>query len=187
MPTVVVLPPAFYDWWAENAALFLSPDERAALQTTQGGLTRSESVRNALRVCAQIGAPRALVAVHDAARPLTPLTCIEAAFDAAEKTGAAVCAMPIRFSLRRVDRDGVTFAVPREDYLEVQTPQVFRLEVLQDAFAARPDEEFTDEATRVEAAGFCVTTVPGADVNLKLTTPVDFALASLLISREAGA
>ena len=154
-----------------------------------GGAERFESVANALaRVPADVG----LVAVHDAVRPLTPPRQVDAVFAAAAEHGAAMLAVPLADTLKRVDEATrrVAGTVPRAGLWQAQTPQVFRRDWLLDAYARRAglSAAITDDAQLVEAAGYPVVVVPGSPANFKITTKDDLDLAAAVVqSREAKA
>jgi 2-C-methyl-D-erythritol 4-phosphate cytidylyltransferase len=131
-----------------------------------------------------------LIAVHDAVRPLTPTPLIDAVFAAAAEHGAALLAVPLADTLKRVDAatQTVTATIPRAGLWQAQTPQVFRRDWLRDAYARRSSfpGSITDDAQLVEAAGHPVRVVAGSPVNFKITTKDDLALAdAILKSREA--
>lgn len=155
-----------------------------------GGNSRPESVRNGLNaIRTRLGTGKsALIAVHDAARPLVPALTIREGWSAAEEFLAAVPAIPVTDSLRQLtDGDGRFEAVDRSRFVAVQTPQVFRADILLRAYD-RPKGDFsffTDDASLVEASGVPVTLYPGSPENIKITHPRDFAIAEAIL-REAG-
>ena len=103
---------------------------------------------------------------------------IDQVFAAAEKSGAAIFAIPVAGTLKRVDADHVIEeTVSREGLWEAQTPQVFRRQLLLDAYAKRAGFQATDEAQLVERIGHPVTVVPGSVINMKITTKEDQRLA----------
>ena len=145
-----------------------------------GGETRFHSVRNGLGAVASNG----LIAVHDGVRPLVAPSVIAACFAAAADGGAAVPVVPVVESVREVDADGGSRPVDRTRLRVVQTPQVFRADVLRAAYCLPYDPRFTDDASVVEASGVAVRLVPGNRENIKLTTPMDLLLAEQLMRRE---
>lgn len=145
-----------------------------------GGETRFHSVRNGLGSVASNG----LIAVHDGVRPLVAPSVIAACFAAAADGGAAVPVVPVVESVREVDADGGSRPVDRTRLRVVQTPQVFRADVLRAAYCLPYDPRFTDDASVVEASGVAVRLVPGNRENIKLTTPMDLLLAEQLMRRE---
>jgi len=141
-----------------------------------GGQTRSASVRAGL-VAVPDGA--AVIVVHDAARPLAGPALWEAAIAAVEAgADAAVCAVPVTDTIKRVDGALVIETIDRAGLVEVQTPQAFRAGALRVAHAAAG--EASDDAALVERCGGRVVTVPGSPHNLKVTHPHDLAVAAAL-------
>lgn len=149
------------------------------IEIVEGGAQRADSVQNAL---AKVRSDVDFVAVHDAARPLLVKKWIDDVFQAAEKSGAAIPAVRVTSTLKRVDSAGVIEqTVSRDRLWEAQTPQVFRRELLLEAFAKRGEFQATDEAQLVEQLGHQVTLVEGSSMNLKITTRDDFKMAEVLL------
>lgn len=148
------------------------------IEVVTGGAERSDSIANAL---AQVRQEIDFVAVHDAARPCLAEAWIEAVFAAAEKQGAAILAIPVAGTLKRVSRGQITETVSREGLWEAQTPQVFRRQLLVDAYAQREGFAATDDAQLVERTGQTVAVVPGSPMNLKITTKEDLRLAAQIL------
>ena len=149
---------------------------RSRVEVVAGGATRQESVWNALQA-APIDAE--VVLVHDAVRPFIDRRLIDAVVSAAAAHGAAICALPIAETVKRV-RDGVVQAtLDRSDLWSVQTPQAFRSALLREAHekARRDGVVGTDDATLVERLGHPVRVVPGLAGNVKITTPADLRRA----------
>jgi 2-C-methyl-D-erythritol 4-phosphate cytidylyltransferase len=151
-----------------------------------GGPTRQASVAAGLRVL-----PPGLgyVAVHDAARPLAASGAVDRMLELLLETGAAgvVPGVPVVDTIRRVDvAQRSTGLVDREQLRAMQTPQLFAREVLETAhrLALRDGVEAIDEVALVELAGHRVQVVPGDPENLKVTTPLDLALAETLLARR---
>jgi 2-C-methyl-D-erythritol 4-phosphate cytidylyltransferase len=176
----------------KQVLLVIAPEDREDFQSkfaanvmilgidvVHGGAERSDSVQNAL---AHVKPGCDFVAVHDSARPCLADEWITSVFQAAERTGAAILAVPVASTLKKV-RDDRTIAdtVPREGLWEAQTPQVFRRQLLLDAYAKRGKQPVTDDAQLVERLGQNVTVVPGSPLNLKIATKEDLKLASLAI------
>jgi len=140
----------------------------------EGGAHRAESVRRGLE---KLDAAVDFVAIHDAARPCIAQPWIDRVFDAGARTGAAILAIPVAGTLKRVGADSlITETVDRTGLWEAQTPQVFSRRILMEAFAGATGEP-TDEAQLVEAIGQRVTVVPGSPINLKITSREDLKLA----------
>jgi len=140
-----------------------------------GGAERADSIQNALeRVKPEID----FVAIHDAARPCIADEWITRVFEAAERTGAAILAVPVGSTLKRVGKDQkIVETVSREGLWEAQTPQVFARKLIFDAYARRQGFVATDDAQLVERIGQKVSVVTGSPVNLKVTTQEDMRLA----------
>ena len=174
---IVVLPEDQIETWKRlcEAHAFVR-----AHRVVAGGETRFHSVRKGLDVVASDG----LIAVHDGVRPLVAPSVIAACFAAAADGGAAVPVVPVVESVREVDADGGSRPVDRARLRVVQTPQVFRADVLRAAYRLPYDPRFTDDASVVEASGVAVRLVPGNRENIKLTTPMDLLLAEQLMRRK---
>ena len=174
---IVVLPEDQIDTWKRlcEAHVF-----GRIHRVVAGGETRFHSVRNGLGAVASNG----LIAVHDGVRPLVAPSVIAACFAAAADGGAAVPVVPVVESVREVDADGGSRPVDRTRLRVVQTPQVFRADVLRAAYCLPYDPRFTDDASVVEASGVAVRLVPGNRENIKLTTPMDLLLAEQLMHRK---
>ena len=146
------------------------------IEVVLGGTERADSVANAL---ARVKPNIDFVAVHDAARPCLANEWIDKVFDAAERSGAAILAIPVNSTLKRVGQDcTIQETVSREQLWEAQTPQVFRRQLLLDAYASRGREPATDDAQLVERLGQPVSVVEGSPINLKITTRDDLRLAA---------
>jgi len=145
------------------------------VEVVDGGAQRADSIANALeRVKPDID----FVAVHDAARPCMVDEWISTIFSAAEKSGAAIFAVPVAGTLKRAGSDQtISETVDRSDVWEAQTPQVFKRELLVQAYAQRGNLSATDDAQLVEQLGHPVTIVPGSSINFKITTREDLRLA----------
>ncbi|MCA8832388.1 2-C-methyl-D-erythritol 4-phosphate cytidylyltransferase [Hymenobacter pini] len=142
-----------------------------------GGATRWASVRNGLQHLA--GVEQGVVAVHDGVRPLTPLSVIEATYQAAYNHGAAVAAVVPKDSVRGLNQQG-SYALNRSRLRLVQTPQCFELGLLRRAYQLPELTTFTDDASVVEDL-HPIHLVDGDYRNLKITTPEDLVLAEALL------
>jgi 2-C-methyl-D-erythritol 4-phosphate cytidylyltransferase len=163
---VVVLPDAF-TW-----------DGPPVAAAVVGGATRSASVRAGL---AAVAPSATVVVVHDAARPLASPALFEAVIGAVRRgADAAVPAVPVPDTVKRVDGDEVVETVARDELVVVQTPQAFRAEALRAAHTSGADA--TDDAALIEAADGRVVIVPGERANLKVTTPADLVMAAAILT-----
>jgi len=162
----------------------------AGVSAVEGGSVRSESVRLAL-AAAGGGRDQDLVLVHDAARPLLTTELAAAtihALEADESIDAAIAAMPMTDTVKRV-RDGVVSeTLERSELWAVQTPQVFRRAALERALDVSDEilAQATDDAWLIERAGGRVGVVMASSENLKVTTPLDLALAEMLLASRTG-
>lgn len=140
-----------------------------------GGEERSDSVNNAL---AKIDPDCDFVAIHDAARPCVSDEDIEAVFDAATRNQAAILATPVTSTLKRSsDGKQVLETTDRTGLWQALTPQVFKRDLLDSAYQNLGEKRPTDDAQAVEMAGHKVAIVNGSQLNIKITTKSDLALA----------
>ena len=158
------------------------------VHVVEGGDTRQQSVAHAL--AALPAQPDDIVLVHDAVRPLIDAATIDRTIDAVAQFGAAIVGMPAVDTIKQVERTAhgalITSTIPREFVVLAQTPQGFRFNILQSAFAEAAADGFngTAEASVVERAGHPVAVVHGSQVNLKITQPGDLELAEFYLSRR---
>ena len=180
--SIVIHPGFFYDWDLLYAEL-PEEDRRIPVRIVCGGATRFHSVTNG--VMEIMASEDAMVAVHDAARPMVSPELIARGWERCRLDAAAVPAVPVTDSLRRLDGDG-SVAVPRSGFVAVQTPQVFRADILKRACALeeRDAAPFTDDASAVEALGVKVALFEGDPRNIKVTRPFDFDIAALLLEES---
>ncbi len=149
------------------------------IKVVAGGHERVDSITRAL---AHVAPDCDYVCVHDAARPCLADEWITRVFDAAAAHGAAMLAVPISGTIKRVGTDQmIKETVPREGLWEAQTPQVFRRELLLEAYAKRGDFAATDDAQLVERLGVPVKVVQGSPLNIKITSFEDLRLAELAL------
>lgn len=151
-----------------------------------GGRERQDSVAAGLRA---LPPGTEYVIVHDGARPLVPAALVHRVLDAARRHGAALAAVPVQDTVKRVSGDGfLEGTVERAGLWLAQTPQAFHLPLLLEAHArARETGTWaTDDAGLVEALGHRVRVVPGSPLNLKVTTRGDLALARALLRGAAA-
>jgi 2-C-methyl-D-erythritol 4-phosphate cytidylyltransferase len=145
-----------------------------------GGENRVDSIRNGLLAVS----PRVeYVAIHDAARPCVTTEEITAVFSETKKHGAALLAAPVVGTLKKVVEGQIETTVPRESLWEAQTPQVFRRELILEAYQQKIRDVPTDDAQLVERLGHPVHVVPASRDNIKITTQSDLTLAKYLIEK----
>ena len=150
----------------------------------EGGDSRQESVENAL---ATLGSGTELVAVHDAVRPFIEHSVLEKVFAEAEENGAAIVGIVPVDTVKQIHRNKIRQTIPRERLILAQTPQVFRFDLLKQAFGKAREDGFagTDESSLVERLEQVeVSVIPGSDRNIKITKPSDMDLARLFLAEE---
>lgn len=170
---VVVLPEEHIPLWRNLAARF----DVAVHRCIAGGKERFHSVKNGLDA---LSSEVEFVAVHDGVRALATKKMILRVQLAAEEMGAAIPVTEVVDSYRRVDGTE-SYIVPRSELRIVQTPQTFSASLLRRAYEQPFSENFTDDASVVEALGAKITLVEGERRNIKLTTPEDMAIAERLL------
>lgn len=183
---ILVLPRDHQPYWQELCREYqFAVPHRVA----DGGATRFHSVQNGLSL---VDAPEALVAVHDGVRPFVSHEVIACCFREAELHGAVVPVIPVVETVRQLvalnessplgEVEGASsVTVPRDAYRLVQTPQTFRASLLRRAYEQPYCDDFTDDASVVEALGHAVHLVEGNRENIKLTTPFDLTVARALL------
>ena len=174
---IVTLPEGQMGLWRElcERYCFAVPHRVVA-----GGETRWHSVKNALDSIGDISDVD-IIAVHDGVRPLVTADLIGRTVEAARRDGAAIPVVMLNDSVRQVEK-GASHALDRSTLRAVQTPQVFDARLLTEAYRQPFDSTFTDDASVVERMGHSVTLVEGDPQNLKITRPMDLALAEYLLN-----
>jgi 2-C-methyl-D-erythritol 4-phosphate cytidylyltransferase len=168
LPAVEIDRLAAWQWSAIAAGKVVAP--------VAGGAERQDSMRAGLSA---LPVEVELVAIHDAARPLVRPSDVARVIAAAARSGAALLAVPVRDTLKRVREGRVVETPPREGLWAAQTPQVFRAALLREALAKAEADGFqgTDDAQLIERLGCAVEIVEGDPSNLKITWPADLAWA----------
>lgn len=152
------------------------------IRVVRGGSERSLSVRAAV---GQLSPHLDYVLIHDVARPLVTPELIRRAVAEVQQYGAILAAIPVVDTIKQVSPEGRVVATPdRSTLVAAQTPQVFRIDWLEEAYRRVGVLSVTDEATLLERAGFPVYTVPGEVENLKVTTPLDLFVAELVLAQR---
>ncbi len=149
-----------------------------------GGDDRVESVRCGLR---KVSPKMELVAVQDGARPLVSREIIEKTVEMASWRHAAAPAVPVKDTIKEIDRSGRVTATPDRTVLRaVQTPQVFQRDLLLAAWekAQKEGKRYTDDCSAMEALGVPVYLTEGSEENLKITTQLDLFLAENILLRR---
>jgi len=150
------------------------------IEVCVGGERRQDSVAAGLSRLSQCD----WVIIHDGARPLVTVDLIERGLEAARETGAAVVAVPVADTIKIAGDNGFVQQTPsRRNLWAVQTPQVFRFDIISEAYGVAKDE-VTDDASLVEQLGYRVKLYMGSYDNIKVTTPDDLVLAEALWQRH---
>src|SRR5262249_14385939 len=158
---------------------------KKSVMVIEGGERRQDSVAMGLK---QLQPGTDIVAVHDGVRPFVPIEDIENVVRQAERTGAAILGVPIVETVKHAEREFVESTLTREHLVLAQTPQVFRTEVLNQAFEGAAKDEYygTDESSLVERIGHPVAIVRGSEHNIKITRPSDLTLARAFLAEETA-
>jgi len=170
----------------EMEAVIAPLREKGNIRLVDGGAQRQDSVQAGIEA---VSDSSEFVMVHDAARPFINKELIDVVLAAAKLSDAAVCGAPCSDSLKEVAEDGlVVQTVDRSKLWAVQTPQIFRTQLLRDVYAAAlaTGESFTDDTAVVERMGHPVRIVLYNGINLKVTTPADWSLAEALLRSGDG-
>lgn len=142
-----------------------------------GGERRQDSVKNGLAKAQDAR----WVMIHDGARPCVDSDTIARGLEAAKQTGAAIAAVPVKDTVKRVSAKlAVEETLDRSKLWMVQTPQVFSRDVIMKAYA-NAKADVTDDAMLVEQAGVKVRVFQGSDLNLKVTTREDLVIAEAIL------
>lgn len=178
MDFVIVLPA---DYIQEGQAIIASSGLTQPFQFVIGGDTRFQSVKNGL---AHVNHD-AIVFVHDAVRCLLTPHLIQSCFEQAVKKGSAIPAVCSTDSIRLIDGNK-HHVVNRDHVMMIQTPQTFNAAILIKAFDQVYQPAFTDEANVLEASGMEVFLVEGEHDNIKITRPLDLAIASYILAKRGS-
>jgi 2-C-methyl-D-erythritol 4-phosphate cytidylyltransferase len=171
---ILVVAAGHLNLWNEVSAQY---DWASRIKVAHGGATRYESVKNGLQ---QIG-DGWIVGIHDAVRPLVSQETLQRCYATAASNGSAIPVIEMDESVRMVDDHGKSSPVDRSRLKRVQTPQVFKSEMISEAYRQICDPSLTDDASVFESLYNQVTLVEGNRQNIKITTPIDMELAFLLI------
>jgi 2-C-methyl-D-erythritol 4-phosphate cytidylyltransferase len=185
--SIVTLPKDYLELGAEHISQYYTAPQEVSL--IEGGASRTLSVWHGLNyiqtlvsLAPQEPPSKSLVAIHDAARPLVTPELIQKAFNTAYQHDSAISAVPITFSIRKKEGD-YTVSLNRDLFLEVQTPQVFLLSFIWEAYQKFHQTDFSDDASVYEAAGYSPYIIEGEKTNLKITFAQDLYIAETLLKR----
>jgi 2-C-methyl-D-erythritol 4-phosphate cytidylyltransferase len=175
---VIVLPA---DYIQEGKDLIASSGLTQHVQFTAGGETRFQSVKNGLAHVA----PDAIVFVHDAVRCLLTPDLIQRCYQQALEKGSAIPAVASTDTIR-ITEGTKHHVVDRTNVMMIQTPQTFNAAILQKAFEQAYQSSFTDEANVLEASGTEVFLIEGEYENIKITRPLDLAIAAYILAKRVS-
>jgi 2-C-methyl-D-erythritol 4-phosphate cytidylyltransferase len=172
---ILVLPAQYHDYWKQ-----LCKDHGFDLlhQVVTAGETRFHSVKNGLDATGSD--PDAIIAVHDAVRPLITSQIIERSYQYAAQYGNAVTAVKSRDSVRLME-NSASKSLMRDDVYLVQTPQTFRSAQIKNAYLQNYNPKFTDDASVVEETGIAINLQEGSFQNIKITFPEDLLIAEMIM------
>lgn len=172
---VVALPADHFETWTKLCREHDIPPHKVC----EGGASRFASVRGALQ---KLDPECEYIAVHDGARPLASPELILRAVETAHTHGTAIPVIPLTDTVRRItDEDGTSHAEDRTSLRAVQTPQVFRADILLTAYGRAVGDDFTDDGSVVEAVGYSLMLCEGERRNIKITEPADLTIAESLL------
>ena len=179
---ILVLPETQQQYWRELCQQY---DFYLEYQLAPGGQTRFHSVQHGLALIPDDA--EGVVGVHDGVRPFPLVDVISRCYEMAREKKAVIPVIPVVETLRHINPpsrsggDGGGLTVPRSEYRLVQTPQTFDIQLLKAANRQPYNDNFTDDASVVEAYGHAITLVEGNRENIKITTPYDLKVAEVLI------
>jgi 2-C-methyl-D-erythritol 4-phosphate cytidylyltransferase len=157
---------------------------KVPVKIVNGGAERLDSIRNALQ---HIAPGTSLIAVHDAVRPFVGRELLLRLIESAEKYGSSIPGLPVTDTIKQIDNDGLVISTPlRSSLRSVQTPQIFRTDILKSAYkhAALQGIRATDDASLVEYLGHEVKVIEGTPENIKLTYPEDLQKAAFILNNK---
>lgn len=176
---IVCLPATHFDYWHKCCKEYDFNTDNITI--VEGGKTRFHSVLNGLNTINVDG--DTLVGVHDGVRPFATAEMINRLYDAAAKDEAVVPVVDSVDSVRILSQDGKNSQIDRRMVKLVQTPQVFDLKLLKKAYGVGFMETFTDDASVVEYSGHKISLAEGCRENIKITTPMDLAIAEYMLNK----
>ncbi|MGZ3812856.1 MAG: 2-C-methyl-D-erythritol 4-phosphate cytidylyltransferase [Mucilaginibacter sp.] len=173
---IVVLPDDSHEYWN---TLCKKHGFDVPHQLISGGETRFHSVKRGLGL---IDDTDAIIAVHDAVRPLVTKEIIDESYECAAKYGNAIVAIKSRDSVRQI-KDNRSISLVRDEIYLIQTPQTFQSKQLKQAYQQPYSANFTDDASVVEQTGVNINLINGSYQNIKITFPEDIAIAEFLLKQ----
>lgn len=179
-PPIVVLPSDQMSYWKElcDKYRFTLPHH-----LVEGGSTRFQSVKNGLEKIPS----DCIVGIHDGVRPLVSKRVIKETYEQALEYGTAIPVVYPQETIRKIDKSSEkSFSVNRDDYVIVQTPQVFKSKLIKKAYQTEASIAFTDDASVLEYTGQNIHLTEGNRENIKITTSFDLRLAETYQKQKTG-
>ena len=173
---IIVLPEGYIE---EGKVLLNNSNISNKVAFVAGGDTRFQSVKNGLTQVNE----KAIVFVHDAVRCLLTPALIQRCYQQAVEKGSAIPAVSATDTIRLIEGN-THHVIDRENVMQIQTPQTFQSELLIKSFEQNYQPSFTDEANVVEASGTPVFLVDGEFENIKITRPLDLAIATYILAKR---
>lgn len=164
--TIIVLPEKKFQFWKDYLSKIIQEEK---IIYVKGGDKRFISVKNGLK---KINDDDGIVAIHDGVRPMLTKNLIKNLFNSAKKLGNAIPFTPIINSLRKVEGKK-NKSVNRKNYINIQTPQIFKIKIINDSFKKATQLDYTDEASLIEETGQKINLIKGEQQNIKLTEKAD--------------
>lgn len=177
---ILVLHTDYHTYWQQ---ICIEYNFNIPHQLIRGGESRFHSVKNGLDA---ITDTKAIIAIHDAVRPLTPTYIIDRSYNYAVKNGNAITAVKSRDSVRQL-RGDYSVSLLRDDIYLIQTPQTFRAGQIKKAYEQAYDINFTDDASVVESSGVQINLAEGSYENIKITFREDIAIAEAILNKKPSA
>jgi 2-C-methyl-D-erythritol 4-phosphate cytidylyltransferase len=173
------------DKFEQIGSLCKKSNYKKVVKIIKGGETRTLSVLNGVF---EVSKKANLIAIHDGARPCIETELIDKTIKKAAQTGAAAPAVKVSPTIKRVQGDVITETVDRENLYEIQTPQIFRAEIIKAALVnvVKKSITVTDDCQAVEIIGGSVHIVEGAHSNIKITTPEDILFVKEILTGGGG-
>lgn len=177
----VVIPEEHQDYWMNLCYKYKFPVQHLLVN---GGSSRFQSVKNGLEAIfqdADYNQEESIISIHDGARPLLSIELAQNLVELTKKHHAVIPVLESVDSLRIIDSEGQHKVMNRDLIKRVQTPQVFLGKVLQEAYKVEESPEFTDDATVVENIRIPIFLIDGDPINIKITSPLDFYVATTFL------
>ncbi len=169
---LLTLPSDWISFWKE---LIVQHRFEIKHHIIDGGTERYDSIKNAISYCTED-----FIGVHDGVRPLVSHQTIERCLSNLSELKAVIPVLTIKESIRELKQE-ISKAVPRVNFVTVQTPQFFTATIIKNAYDQPYHSNITDDASLVEENGHKIHLVEGNEENIKVTTPMDLKIINLLI------